>query len=92
MKLTDTHPAFVGIPLGILVAMGILACAPSTTTLVQGDRSMVQITAGKLKSGDSDVRLIYILRDPHTNVDYLAVVDAGIIELKPKPMPKLEKP
>ena len=91
MKPIDTHPAFVGIPLGILVAMGILACAPSTTTVIQGDRSMVQITAGKLKSGDGDVRLFYILRDPDTNTDYLAVQDAGIIELKPKPIPKLER-
>ena len=79
---------------GMLLAVGagLAGCAPATTTLVAGDRSVTQVTAGKLTSGDGDARYFYILRDTVTGVDYLAVVDAGIVELKPKPALPVEKP
>lgn len=72
-------------------AVGVVqACAPKTTITVAGDRSVVQVAAGKF-TADGDGRPFYILRDPDTGVDYLAVIDAGIIKLEPKPPAKVER-
>lgn len=75
--------------LAVCVFMSVLgvlaACAPTTETLIKGDREVVQVTAGKLLNGAGDSRYFYILRDKDTGVDYLAVVDAGIVKLEPKP-------
>lgn len=70
----------------VLIACAVAGCAPSTETLIKGDREVVQVTAGALKNGSGDARLFYILRDKDTGVDYLAVVDAGIVKLEPKPV------
>lgn len=79
----------------ICVFMGIfgvlVACAPTTETLIKGDRDVEQVTAGVLKNGQGDARYFYILRDKDTGVDYLAVADAGIIKLEPIPKPGVEK-
>lgn len=69
----------------VLVACLTSSCAPAATTLVAGDREITQISAGKL-TADGGCRYFFVLRDTHTGVDYLAVVDAGIVELKPKHM------
>lgn len=74
-----------------LVSMFMSSCAPSTETLVKGDRDVIQVAAGVFKTGSGDARNYYIIRDPDTGTDYLAVVDAGIIELKPKPALTVEK-
>lgn len=80
----------------VLAIIGIVtllvACSPSTETVVKGDRSITQVTAGKLLGGDGDYRYFYVLRDPDTGVDYLAVIDAGIVRLDPVPAGKVEKP
>lgn len=68
----------------------LAGCGPSVETTVAGDREVTQVSVGKLKDGAGNYRYFYILRDTATGVDYLAVVDAGIVELKPKPM-KVEK-
>lgn len=69
-----------------LVALILIAgCTPSTETVIKGDREVVQVTAGTLKDGSGNNRVFYILRDPHTGTDYLAVVDAGIVRMDPKP-------
>ena len=76
----------------MLVAFVTLSgCAPSTETLLKGDREVVQVTAGVLKTGSGDGRTFYILRDKDTGVDYLAVVDAGIVKLEPRPPVKVEQ-
>lgn len=67
------------------IGMALTACDPATETLIKGDRSIVQVTAGVLKNGSGDARNFFILRDPLTGVDYLAVVDAGIIKMEPIP-------
>ena len=70
----------------------LVGCAePSITTDIKGDREVVQVSAGRLRDGGGDNRMYYIIRDKDTGVDYLAVVDAGIVELKPKPQPQVEK-
>lgn len=73
------------------LALCLMGCSPSTETIVKGDREVVQVTAGKMLSGDGDARYFYILRDKDTGIDYLAVIDAGIVELKPKPALPVEK-
>lgn len=75
----------------ICAAVLVAACSPSTETLVKGDRDVIQVAAGVFKTGSGDARNYYIIRDPDTGTDYLAVVDAGIIELKPKPALTVEK-
>jgi len=76
----------------LIVALFMLcSCDPSTETIIKGDREVVQVTAGKLLNGAGDSRFFYVLRDKDTGVDYLAVVDAGIVELHPKPKPQVEK-
>lgn len=74
-------------PFIVLVAVIIMlpACDPQTETLIQGNRSVEQVTVGKLRNGDGNYRLFYVLRDPATGADYLAVVAAGIIKLDPLP-------
>jgi hypothetical protein len=70
-----------------LLALLVLAGCnePSTETVVQGDRSVTQVSAGILRNGKGDVRTFYIIRDPLTKLDYLVVIDAGIIQLGEKP-------
>jgi hypothetical protein len=71
----------------LVCVIGVTAActAPTTETIIKGDREVVQVTAGKLLNGAGDARYFYILRDKDTGVDYLAVVDAGIVKLEPKP-------
>ena len=75
----------------LLVVVLLCSCAPSVETTIKGDREVVQITSGKLRDGDGNSRQFFIIRDRDTGVDYLAVVDAGIVELKPKPALPAEK-
>jgi hypothetical protein len=65
-------------------------CTGSVTTEVQGDRDVVMVTTGHLKNGQGDGKRFFIIRDKDTGVDYLAVIDAGIIKLEPKPAPAVE--
>jgi hypothetical protein len=76
----------------LIVALFMLcSCDPSTETLIKGDREVVQVSVGKLNDGSGNSRHFYVLRDKDTGVDYLSVVDAGIVELHPKPKPQVEK-
>jgi len=85
-------PFAVGIPLGLLIG-ALIGCSTATVTPdVVGDRTVIRVTSGLISTSDgTGSRFYLVLRDPDTNTDYLAVQDAGIIELKPKPAPKLEK-
>lgn len=100
MKLSALHPALGGLLTAVLI-MGLLlvtavvvtSCSAATVTPdVVGDRTVIRVTSGLISTSDgTGSRFYLVLRDPDTNADYLAVQDAGIIELKPKPAPKLEK-
>lgn len=82
-------PRRSGCLLYLVAGLGLLlaACSnPSTKMIVPGDREVVQVSAGVLRNGEGDVRYFYIRRDPATGVDYLAVIDAGIVKLDPKPV------
>lgn len=68
------------------LTMLLFGCAASVTTDIKGDRTIVQGTVGSLHDGSGDRRMFFVLHDADTGVDYLAVIDAGIIELKPKPL------
>lgn len=84
-------PFVVAIPAAMIISMLIVSCTETkVTTTTVGDRSVVRVTAGLINAPNGDGRFYLVLRDPDTNTDYLAVQDAGIIELKPKPM-KVEK-
>jgi hypothetical protein len=98
MKIGELHPALGGLLTAVLV-MGLLlvtavvvtSCSATTVTPdVVGDRAVTRISTGTIITPNGDKRFYLVLRDPDTNTDYLAVQDAGIIELKPKPM-KVEK-
>ena len=77
--------------ISLLVLIILLAgCDPNAQTVVQGNRHLESSTVGKLADGSGDSRIFYVLHDKDTGVDYLAVIDAGIIELKPLPTPPIE--
>jgi hypothetical protein len=79
----------------LLLSAGVVvltSCNPSTETIVRGDHDITQVTAGKLNDGDGNWRTYYILRDKDTGVDYLVVVDAGIVKLEKVPKPDPESP
>jgi len=86
-------PFLVGIPTGLLIGAVIAGCSTATVTpSVVGDRSVIRISSGIIDAANATGSRFYlVLRDPDTGTDYLAVQDAGIIELKPKPSPKLER-
>ncbi len=89
-----TSPGFVLLcTLALFVGSVVLlaSCTPEIKTATQGDRNVTLITSGYVDSGKGDARAYYVLRDADTGVDYLAVVDSGIIKLEPKPAIKLEK-
>lgn len=71
-----------------LFTLLLVGCDATTVTDVKGDRDVTQISSGRLMDRTGNSRTFYILRDADTGVDYLAVIDAGIIELKPKPGPQ----
>lgn len=87
------HAYCVATFLGLCAAALLIfaGCTGSVTTEVKGDRDVVMVTTGHLKTGQGDRKRFYIIRDKDTGVDYLAVIDAGIIKLEPKTPPKAEK-
>jgi len=78
--------------LGVCITAVMQGCSDATVTpSVIGERSVVRVSAGSLDTSNGTGNRFYvILRDPDTGVDYLAVQDAGIIELKPKPKSTVE--
>jgi hypothetical protein len=80
----------IGLASLTIALLALVGCSPQTKTLVAGDRDIEQVSAGKLSAGDGEARYWYIIRDKHTKAEYLAVIDAGIIKLEPKPLPQVE--
>lgn len=78
-------------PIALLAVLVLSGCDPAAETTVQGNRHIESGTVGLLKDGAGNSHTFYVLHDKDTGVDYLAVVDAGIIKLEPLPAALPEK-
>lgn len=75
----------------VVIVIILTACSQSVETKIKGDREIVQVTAGLLKDGNGNSRDFFVVRDKDTSVDYLVVIDAGIVQLQPRPAAQVER-
>lgn len=74
-----------------IVCLVLASCDASVETVIKGDRDVVQVTTGKFNDGCGGAKDFFIVRDTTTGVDYLVIIDAGIVRLDPNPAVRVER-